>query len=122
MNTSAIEQKLLEDRKYWQRVMDYMIEPASMDWRSNLSFDVAKKKVARIDRALKRIKAGTFGQCEKCSAKIDIDPQRLETLVNSDCHVCTCCAETIKTRPIYRHSRRTRHPAVRHVNYAMEPA
>ena len=122
MNTSTIEQTLLEERKYWQGVADHMVESASMDVNSKITFDVAQQKTARIDRALKQIKAGTFGQCEKCRTQIDIDPERLKTLINSDCHFCAHCAKTTKTRTNHQPERRTLRPAFRHAGYAMEPA
>jgi RNA polymerase-binding transcription factor DksA len=98
MNISTFELKLIEDKKYWQSVMDYMIEPASMDCNSNVHFDVAKTRTALIDRALKRIKSGAFGQCEKC--RCQIDPERLETLIESDCHLCARCAESVRAQVI----------------------
>lgn len=84
---------LLEERKYWQGVADYMLESASMDVNSNLTFDQAQQKRDNIDRALKRIKAGVYGHCEKCNAQIDLE--RLKTLVSSDCHLCFRCANAV---------------------------
>lgn len=120
MNTSTIEQTLLKERKYWQGVADYMIESASMDENSNLTFDQAQKNKDNIDRALKRIKAGVYGHCEKCNAPID--PERLQTLINSDCHFCAHCAKITKARPLHQPERRTLRPAFRLTGYAMEPA
>ncbi len=116
MNILAIEQKLVEEREYWNRLMDYMVESASMDVNSNLTFDLAQQKTARIDRSLKRIKAGTFGQCEKC--RTQIDTERPETLIDSDCHLCARCSETIKARTSYLLPRRNLRPASRHTAFA----
>ena len=120
MNTSTIEQTLLEERKYWQGVADYMLESASMDENSNLTFDQAQKKKDSIDRALKRVKAGVYGRCEKCNAQID--PERLKTLINSDCHFCAHCAKTTKARTNHQLERRTLRPAFRHAGYALGTA
>jgi RNA polymerase-binding transcription factor DksA len=120
MNTSTIEQTLLEERKYWQGVADYMLESASMDVNSNLTFDQAQKKTDSIDRALKRIKAGVYGRCEKCNAQID--PERLKTLASSDCHLCVRCAETAKARKPFQPVRRKPQPTYRHTVFAFEPA
>jgi RNA polymerase-binding transcription factor DksA len=120
MNTSTIEQTLLEDRKYWQGVADYMLESASIDENSNLTFDQAQQKTDSIDRTLKRIKAGVYGRCEKCNAQID--PERLKALANSDCHLCARCAETVKARKPFLPVRRTPRAACRHAGFALEPA
>ena len=120
MNTSTIEQTLLEERKYWQGLADYMLESASMDVNSNLTFYEAQQKTDSIDRTLKRIKAGVYGRCEKCNAQID--PERLKTLVNSDCHLCIRCAETAKARKVFQPVQRNRCSTYRHAGFALEPA
>jgi RNA polymerase-binding transcription factor DksA len=97
-----------------------MIDSAGMNQNNNLTLDVAQQKTAAINRSLKRIDAGVYGRCEKCG--VEIDPERLETLMESDCHFCARCAKTIKARATYRPSRRTLRPAFRHTGYAMEPA
>jgi RNA polymerase-binding transcription factor DksA len=104
MNTLALREKLLAKRIEWERIAGYMLESASMDINSNVTFDVAQKHLAQINRSLKRIDAGLYGQCEKC--RCQIDPERLETLIESDCHLCVRCAETVRvqtTRPPKQH-------------------
>jgi RNA polymerase-binding transcription factor DksA len=96
-----------------------MFESAGMDVNNNVTLDVAQQKTAKIDRALKRLKAGVYGRCEKCNAQID--PERLKTLINSDCHFCAHCAKTTKARTNHQPERRTLRPAFRHTGYAMEP-
>lgn len=51
----------------------------------------ARDKVAlhRLEMALKRITAGTFGICEECEE--EIPEKRLEIV--PDCNVCVVCAE-----------------------------
>lgn len=120
MNTLTIEQTLSEERKYWQGVADYMLESASMDENSKLTFDQARQKTDSIDRALKRIKAGAYGRCEKCNAQID--PERLKALANSDCHLCVRCAETVKARKPFQPVRPKSHAAYRQIVFAFEPA
>lgn len=93
MNTLTPREKLLAKRAYWERVADYMLDSASMDINSNVTFDVAQKQLASIDRSLKRIDAGLYGQCERCRSQID--PERLETLIESDCHLCAHCARMV---------------------------
>jgi DnaK suppressor protein len=48
-----------------------------------------KEQVARIDKALTKIKDGTFGTCEECSEKIG--EKRLE--FNPEFHNCFECAD-----------------------------
>ncbi|MEI2693252.1 MAG: hypothetical protein V9H69_27435 [Anaerolineae bacterium] len=93
MNILTLRKKLLAKRAYWERVADYMLDSAGMDINSNVTFDVAQKQLTSIDRSLKRIDAGLYGQCERCRSQID--PERLETLIESDCHLCVHCARTV---------------------------
>ncbi len=120
LNISAIEQELKEDRKYWQGVADYMSEPASMDLNNNVTFDVALQKLARIDRTLKRIKAGVYGRCEKCNAQIE--PERLTVLMNTDCHLCIRCATTAMRPAAHHPPRRTARLAARRTVWGMGSA
>ena len=96
MNTWALREILLAKRSEWERIADYMLESASMDINSNVTFDVAQKQLDRINRSLKRMDAGLYGQCERC--RCQIDPERLETLIESDCHFCVRCAETVRVQ------------------------
>lgn len=93
MNTLTPREKLLAKRIYWERVADHMLDSAGMDINNNIHFDVAQRQLAGIDRSLKRINAGLYGQCERCRSQID--PERLETLIESDCHLCVQCAKTV---------------------------
>ena len=117
MDISAIEQMLLKERTYWQRLTDYAVEPTSMDPQSNITFDVATKTMTTIDRALKRIKAGVYGRCEKCGNLID--PERLETLITSDCHFCADCANISKAQMTFQAPRPNSHSVNRHAVPAM---
>ncbi|MBE2234258.1 MAG: hypothetical protein IAE85_12265 [Anaerolinea sp.] len=120
LNISAIEQELMEDRKYWQSVAAYMNEPASMDLNNNVTYDVARQKMAGIDRTLKRIKAGVYGRCEKCNAQIEAE--RLKTLINADCHLCVHCAKAAVQPGAAQSQQRSARPAVRRTIFAMGPA
>lgn len=96
MNTSKIERQLLEDRRYWQGVADHTLEHATMDPQSNYAFRTAQDKLAAIDRVLRKMLIGAFGRCDECGGPIE--PERLELLVDSDCHLCAKCAAMLKAR------------------------
>ena len=77
-----------------------------MDPESNLALRMAEKKLATIDRVLRRILIGTFGRCDECGGSIE--PERMELLIDSDCHVCAKCAVALNSRKthqtVYRHA------------------
>ena len=120
MNTSAIQTKLLKEREYWQGVADHMAEQASMDPQSNLAFRMAEKKVATIDRLLRKILIGTFGRCDECAGPIE--HERLELLIDSDCHVCAKCAVALNSRKTHRPVYQRAHPTYGHRNVMPEMA
>ena len=47
------------------------------DFQDNLSLESdLEKNLAKVDKALERIKQGAYGKCERCGKKID--PERLQ--------------------------------------------
>ena len=90
MITSQVEKKLLEEKKRWEAVAVHMADQASTDSQCNYLFRKAQEKLAEVDRALGRVATGTFGRCDECGAPIE--PDRLELLMDSDCHICATCA------------------------------
>lgn len=105
MITSMLERKLLDDRRVWQNAADRAVELATVDAQSNYALRKAREKLAAIERALRRIASGSLGRCDECGGTIE--PERLEALVDSDCHTCAACAQaaalTRKTPPSPRH-------------------
>lgn len=120
MNTSTIEQKALEKREWLQGVADHTIEQAVMDPQSNYAFRMAEKKLAAIDRSLRRINLGVFGRCDECGGPIE--KERWEFLIDSDYHVCAQCAATLAVRKRYRSVSRQKRSSYGYLNAAMEMA
>lgn len=120
MNISAIQTKLLREQDYWQGVANHRVEPASMDPQSNLAIQMAEKKLATIDQMLWRILIGTFGRCDECGGTIE--PERLELLIDSDCHICAKCAVALNSRKTHRPVYQRAHPTYGHRNVMPEMA
>jgi len=95
MMTSMLERKLLDDKQWWEATLEHLNEQVSMDSQSQYTSHLAQQKLAAIERALQRVATGTFERCDACGAPIE--PERLEILLNSDCHVCATCAVISKT-------------------------
>jgi DnaK suppressor protein len=65
------------------------------DYESNLSLeDQLEFLLKKINRALKAIEDGTYGQCSKCSA--NIERGRLEIMPYAE--LCVSCSENSKKR------------------------
>lgn len=107
MDTSTIQYKLLDDRKYWQGVADHLVEQAAMDSQANYTFHMAQQKLVAIDRALRRVAAGTIERCDECGARIE--PERLAILIDSGRHVCAHCAKASQARKPVQPLRRNSH-------------
>ncbi len=90
MNPTTVYQQLLSDKSYWQGLADHVAEQATIDSQSNFALHRAEGKLAAIDQALRRIAQGTFGKCDICGGVIE--SERLEVLLDSDCHRCAACA------------------------------
>jgi len=109
MTTLSIETTLMDERKWWKAIADHTAELANIDSQSYYTFQTAQKKLVAVDRALQRIEVGTFGWCDVCGERIE--PERLELLVDSDCHTCAACAAAAEvrrnTRPMTQRTRRT---------------
>ena len=116
MNTSNFQQKLMNDRESWQRLADHLVEQASMDSQADLALRMAQEKVGSIDRALRRVAAGTYEICDDCGARIE--PERLEILIDSGCHTCATCAKASRMRKPFQSVRRVSHSVERHVAFA----
>lgn len=101
MNAASISQQLTSDKSYWESIADHYSEQATIDSQSNFTLRFALEKLATIDRSLRRIALGTFGRCDVCGGAIEAE--RLEVLLDSDCHRCAVCAKTkshvIEQRP-----------------------
>jgi RNA polymerase-binding transcription factor DksA len=54
----------------------------------------AEERLAELDRAAARLRAGTYGQCEQCGD--DIGRERLEALIGTT--RCRDCAATTRAR------------------------
>ena len=64
-------------------------DPAVYQWEFNLALrQSAEQKIAVIERALERVKAGTYGICERCHEPIEAG--RLEALPYTT--LCSKCA------------------------------
>ena len=116
MNTSLVLQKLLDDRKYWQGVADHFVEQASMDSQADFTFRLAQEKLLGIDGALKRIASDTIEPCDECGAQIE--PARLEIIINSGFHVCARCANQSKAPRISQPRQQIRYAVNHQVVYA----
>lgn len=90
MNVSTAELKLKEKRKWWEATAEHTIEQATMDPQSNFTYRLAMEKLAAINCAERRITLGTFGRCDCCGGVIEED--RLESILDDECHYCTACA------------------------------
>lgn len=96
MMTTLLERRLLDEKQWWEATSDHVNEQASMDSQSQYVSHLAQQKLAAIERALRRLATGTFDRCDACGAVIE--PERLEILLGSDCHVCATCATGSKVR------------------------
>lgn len=120
MNTVALEQEILKKKAWLQSVADHTVEQATMDAQSNYAFRMAQEKLTALDRTLRRIHLGTFGRCDECGGAIE--PERLELLIDSDCHVCARCAQVMRTRRAYLAAPRRSRPTYGRLNVALEMA
>ena len=110
MNTPflvEIKAKLLADQAWCESVIDYMADHATMDSQSNYSYGLAQRKLPVVVRNLQRIELGTYDRCDRCGD--EIEHERLETLADSDTHVCARCARAaqapVKRQPVKGHAR-----------------
>ena len=94
MSTATIKHRLLDDKKWYESMLSHLAENATVDPQSNYAFRMAQEKLVLIDWALKRIAAGTLGYCDTCGGRIE--PERLEILLDSDCHQCAVCVSLCK--------------------------
>lgn len=120
MNAAIIEQKLQNERQYWQSVERHMVEQASMDSQSHYTFQMAQDKLAALDHTLRRIQTGSFGYCDECGGAIE--PERLKLLIDSDRHVCAECAQAMKARRTNLPTPRRARPTYGRLNIALEMA
>lgn len=71
------------------------LEVCAHDVRTNLAFELQERErlqLLRIDRALQKIAAGTFGLCEACGCQIT--PERLKALPLA--RLCLDCMEELE--------------------------
>jgi DnaK suppressor protein len=58
--------------------------------------EIRSRRLARVEEALRRLEAGTYGVCESCGE--EIDPARLEALPQATrCVACQQQRETVST-------------------------
>lgn len=95
MNQSSYLRTLLSERRRWEGVALNSIDQAPTDAQSNSMLRTAMSRQAAIDSALKRIAEGTFGFCSGCGQ--EIEAERLDLLLDSDCHTCAACARAANT-------------------------
>jgi len=63
--------------------------------------ELEAKELAQVERALRQLKAGTYGKCEACSAKIPV--ARLNALPYST--LCIKCQREMETEGGWLHGR-----------------
>lgn len=63
--------------------------------------ELEAKELTQVERALRKLKQGTFGQCEGCDAKIPV--QRLNALPYST--LCISCQRELETDGNWLHGR-----------------
>lgn len=76
---------------------DHMADQGSATFERELGMTFEENErdnLARVDAALKRIEAGTYGSCGRCGA--DIPSQRLEAVPTAS--LCIQCKEAEETR------------------------
>lgn len=103
MNTTDKKSTLIARRaeltQHIEQVEDALEEPVSQDWEDRsverqgdevleALGQSDQAEVLRIDAALARIEAGTYGVCQKCGE--DVSPERLELLPATP--FCKTCA------------------------------
>lgn len=120
MMTIILERKLLDEKQWWEATSDHLNEQASMDSQSQYMSRLAQQKLVAIERALRRLATGTFERCDACGAAIE--PERLEILLDSDCHVCATCATISKVRYNSKFVHSTAPTTYRHVAAGMAMA
>ncbi len=120
MNTVALEQEILKKKAWLQAVADHTVEQATMDAQSKFAFEMAQKKLTAIDHTLRRIHLGMFGRCDECGGVIE--PERLELLIDSDCHVCARCAQAMRNRRAHHPLPHRSRPTYGRLNVALEIA
>ncbi len=101
MNTNKYGPKLLDLKNWYEGWANRLAEQATLDSQSNYSFRLALTKLAAVEHNIKRLARGTFGRCEVCGGAIV--EERLDILLDSECHQCATCA----TRPAGANHRRT---------------
>ncbi|MER2599347.1 MAG: hypothetical protein ABTQ73_07505 [Caldilineales bacterium] len=97
MNTltaKLYEKKLLEEKAWCTDMIEHLADHATMDPQNNYAVTMARHKLVKIERALRRVAAGTYDQCDQCGDKIEAE--RLEILLDSEHHSCARCATAIR--------------------------
>lgn len=92
MKESQMVTRLLAEKQRWEAAALHAVDQAGADSQSNSILRTAEAKQQAITRSLQRITDGTFGRCSQCGTMIE--PERLELLLDSDCHTCAACART----------------------------
>jgi len=90
-------QESLSDVSGENNYRDHMADQGSATFARELDMtleDNARENLARIDAALGRMEAGTYGICTRCGAAIP--PGRLEAM--PDAELCIACKEWEETR------------------------
>jgi DnaK suppressor protein len=95
-----LDERLVQLRRRTSKIEAHLREPGDADWQEQATqrendevleqLDASEvAEMAQIRRALDRIEAGTYGQCERCSEAID--PKRLAAVPVTG--VCIACAD-----------------------------
>lgn len=92
MKESQLVTRLLAEKQRWEATALQTVDQACTDSQSNSILRTAEAKQRAIVRSLQRITDGTFGRCSQCGTMIE--PERLELLLDNDCHTCAACART----------------------------
>ena len=95
MKTSTAKLLLMEKRQWWESVAEFASEAATADSQSNFNLRRATEKLTAIKRNEKRIAFGEFGRCERCGGVIN--DERLEAILDNECHYCAACASKSAT-------------------------
>jgi DnaK suppressor protein len=95
-----LEQRLEKLRRRTAKIQADLRRPGNPDWTERATERENEDVLERLDasevaemeeirRALTRIEAGTYGECDRCGDAID--PRRLEAVPGTD--VCIACAD-----------------------------